>query len=478
MARRRLSLVILSHLTPLAASFSDVCVTKWGTQTSRPLLRQYPHVWGSSFSSGRPSSVRLFSLSTTENANRDSTDSGSSERGSWESGSNEDFEQSIGQDDNDDGDAASVSASADDDPLLNEYGRWKQAVNQSIKVQEKKEKSLRSEMQKASKIEETLSHAQLLTSYLYLFTRGVTTVTVQDWEQDGKHVELSLDPSYHSAADEADALFQQVRKLKRGSLVVGELLEATSRALESLHEIKVDLDSSYEENGMVNEDLFRLVQDRLTRSARTTNFSAPKDEEVTSSKNARPSASRSANKQGKPKVGTPASNLRKLTSPGGCTVLVGRNRRGNEDLTFQVAKGDDIWMHSRGCPGAHVLIQQRRGSVMVTDECIQFAADLACFYSDFRAERSAEVTAAKPKHLQKPRGAPLGTVKLREEWNVYTGYPDSVPDELKLAREESGQSEEYRSSDKAKHRKQTKQASSQQTAKQKAKARAKRSANK
>jgi hypothetical protein len=474
MARRRLSLVIFSRLTTLAASFSGICVAKWGTQTSRPLVRHNPRVWGSSFSSGRPTG--LLSLSTTEN-DIDSSDSESSERGSWESGSNEDFEQSVGQDD--DGDATLGSASCDDDPLLNEYDRWKQAVNDSIKVQEKKEKSLQSEKQKASKIEETVSRGQLLTSYLYLFTPGVKTVTVQDWEQDGKNVELSLDSSYYSAADEADALFQQVRKLKRGSLVVGELLDATSRALESLQEMKVDLDGAYEENGLLNEDLFRLIQDRLLRTARETKFSAPKDNASSSSKKASSPASRDTNKQGKPKIGTPASNLRKLTSPGGCTVLVGRNRRGNEDLTFQVAKGDDIWMHSRGCPGAHVLIQQRRGSMMATEECIQFAADLACFYSDFRGERSASVTAAKPKHLQKPRGAPLGAVKLREEWNVFTGYPDAVPDELKQAREESGQLEEYRSSDKAKHRKQTKQAASQQETKQKAKARAKRrSANK
>jgi hypothetical protein len=470
MARRRLSLVLLSHLTPLAASFSGISVAKWGTQTSRPLVRQYPHILGSSFSSGKP--ARLLSLSSTENIEIDETDSTSLELGSWESGSNEDSEQqSVGQED--DGDANS------DDPLLNEYHRWKQAVNDSLKVQDKKEKSLRSEMQKASKIEETVSHAQLLTSYLYLFTPGVTTVTVQDWEQDGKDVELSLDPSFYSAADEADALFQQVRKLKRGSLVVGELLDATSQAIKNLQEMKVDLDSAYEENGLVNEDLFRLVQDRLLRSKSTTNFSAPKDDASSSSKKASPSASRGASKhQRKPKVGTPASNLRKLISPGGCDVLVGRNRRGNEDLTFQVAKGDDIWMHSRGCPGAHVLIQQRRGSAVATEECIQFAADLAGFYSDYRAERSCEITAAKPKHLQKPRGAPLGAVKLREEWNVFTGYPDSVPDELKHAREESGQSEEYRSSDKAKHRKQTKQATKQKEIKQKAKARAKRSANK
>jgi predicted ribosome quality control (RQC) complex YloA/Tae2 family protein len=46
----------------------------------------------------------------------------------------------------------------------------------------------------------------------------------------------------------------------------------------------------------------------------------------------------------KPALGTPASNIRKFTSPSGCTVLVGRNRRGNDYLTFSIAKGNDIWM--------------------------------------------------------------------------------------------------------------------------------------
>lgn len=460
MVRGRLPLLLLSHLPPLAASF---CTVKWGTETSRPLVRQYPHGWGASLFSGR--AARLLSLSTTESIDIDSSGFEAPERGSWESGSNEEFEG-----DGEENKSASASA---DDPLLNEYNRWKEAVNGSLKVQEKKEKSLQNELRKAAKIEETVSRAQLLTSYLYLFTRGVATVTVQDWEHDGKEVELSLDPAYDSAAAEADALFQQARKLKRGSKVVGDLMEATSRALDSLQEMKVDLDSACEGNGSVNEDLFRLVQGRLLRTVRSTNFSAPKDDDV-SSKNTGQPASRDA-KQRKPEIGTPASNLRKLTSPGGCTVLVGRNKRGNENLTFKVAKGDDIWMHSRGCPGAHVLIQQRRGNSVATDECIQFAADLACFYSDFRTERSASVTAAEPKHLQKPRGAPLGAVKLREEWKVFTGYPDAVPDELKHAREESGQPEQYRSTDKAKHRKQTKQAATEQDAKRKAKARAKRS---
>lgn len=132
---------------------------------------------------------------------------------------------------------------------------------------------------------------------------------------------------------------------------------------------------------------------------------------------------------------------------------------------------NNYFASARGCPGAHVLIQQRRGSPRVTDECIQFAADLAVFYSDARSERSFDVTSAEPKHLLKPRGAPLGAVKLREEQRTYTGYPDQVDTELVLAREESGQGDEYRFFDKAKHRRRTQDNAKQEQAKKRQQAR-------
>ena len=123
-----------------------------------------------------------------------------------------------------------------------------------------------------------------------------------------------------------------------------------------------------------------------------------------------------------------------------------------------------------GCPGAHVVIQNRRGSPKPTDACLQFGANLAIFYSDLRNEVKAEVTAAEPKHIQKPRGAPLGAVKIREEWKTFVGRPDDVPDVLKEARDQSGQSNyEYRNVDKAKHRRKTKQAALDDQAKRRKK---------
>ena len=104
----------------------------------------------------------------------------------------------------------------------------------------------------------------------------------------------------------------------------------------------------------------------------------------------------------------------------------------------------------------------------MTDACLQFAADLAIFYSDARAETSFDVTTSEPKHLLKPRGAPLGAVKLRQESGTLVGRPDNVPDECKQARDESGQDTEYRFQDKAKHRKRTRTAAKEEQDKRRA----------
>jgi hypothetical protein len=158
--------------------------------------------------------------------------------------------------------------------------------------------------------------------------------------------------------------------------------------------------------------------------------------------------------------------------------LIGRNRRGNEYISLSLAKGTDVWLHARGTPGAHVLIPQRRGSPPVTPECLQLAANVAVFYSDARSERRADVTVASPKHILKPRNAPLGAVQVRQEDKVVLGFPADVPEELRLARDESGQSEEYRARNKNTNRKRTMAAANAAGSSSASKARSKRKRSK
>lgn len=371
---------------------------------------------------------------------------------SWEQEDSEDHDD-VDEETGDDG----------DELLVQEYDLWTNAVIKTIKTLQKKQASLQAEWEKAQSVEQTVARAQLLVSNLYMFpTPSVREATIQDWENEGKEILLKLDPQYESASVEADALFEKARKLKRGSTVIQELLEETERALETLTDAQLDLASACEHSSAVDEGRFRLIQDRLQRTAKLTKFQLPSE------------SSSQRRKQQQQRPSSPYDNIRKLTSPGGSPVLVGRNRRGNEYLSFQVARGKDIWMHARGKPGAHVLIQWRRGGPEPTEACWQFAANLAIFYSDSRMERKAEVTAAEAKHLLKPRGAPMGALKLREELKVLVGRPEDVPEFLKLARDKSGQSDEYRTTDKAKHRRHTQQVTKQTQAKKRAEQQAKR----
>lgn len=237
-------------------------------------------------------------------------------------------------------------------PLFLEYTQWKEAMEKCVRALNKKQKSLQSELEKAENVEETVRRAELITSNMYLFTPGVRTATVSNWNRDGAEEELTLGKAYSSASEEADALFQQARKLKRGSEIVRPLLAEIDQAKETLDEIEGDFTAALTPDGTVNENVLRLVQDRLQKSSKKTGFREPSfDSSGVSSKNKNGNAGRSTNskqsnnpQKRKPAVGTPASNLRKFTSPGGCVVIVGRNRKGNEYLTFNIAREEDVWM--------------------------------------------------------------------------------------------------------------------------------------
>ena len=85
---------------------------------------------------------------------------------------------------------------------------------------------------------------------------------------------------------------------------------------------------------------------------------------------------------------TPGWSGREFTSPLGVPILVGRNRKENEQLSLKLCREPDVWMHVRGVPGAHVVLQMSKikGKEPPSDECMQMAADLAAFYSEARDE--------------------------------------------------------------------------------------------
>ncbi len=95
---------------------------------------------------------------------------------------------------------------------------------------------------------------------------------------------------------------------------------------------------------------------------------------------------------------------RRYESPEGLTVVVGRNRDENLEVTFKVARGNDMWLHTKGRPGAHVviLIPPKKSASLDT---LLFAARLAVVHSGGKEWGRTEVDYTFRKHVKKIKGS-------------------------------------------------------------------------
>jgi predicted ribosome quality control (RQC) complex YloA/Tae2 family protein len=73
-----------------------------------------------------------------------------------------------------------------------------------------------------------------------------------------------------------------------------------------------------------------------------------------------------------------SKKFREFESPSGYKVIVGKNDKANDELSFNLADPDDLWFHVANIPGPHVLLRYGDG---VTKADISFAARLAVQYS-------------------------------------------------------------------------------------------------
>ncbi|MFQ6672372.1 MAG: NFACT RNA binding domain-containing protein, partial [Candidatus Tectimicrobiota bacterium] len=96
----------------------------------------------------------------------------------------------------------------------------------------------------------------------------------------------------------------------------------------------------------------------------------------------------------------------------GWEVLVGKNARGNDELTTRIARPHDLWFHAQGIPGAHVVLQGE-GRDEPPPEAVGWAAAAAAYFSRGRGEAKVRVDYAAAKNVTKPKGLKPGQVVIR-----------------------------------------------------------------
>lgn len=88
----------------------------------------------------------------------------------------------------------------------------------------------------------------------------------------------------------------------------------------------------------------------------------------------------------------------------GLSILVGRNARENQHLTFRVARPEDLWFHARDVPGSHVILRDNEGRAGASD--LREAGEVAAFFSEARQQPRVDVHATRRKHVRPAGGGP------------------------------------------------------------------------
>lgn len=97
---------------------------------------------------------------------------------------------------------------------------------------------------------------------------------------------------------------------------------------------------------------------------------------------------------------------------GGWELLVGKNNRGNEVLTLEIARPDDTWMHASQASGSHVVLRHHEKGKEPPVEVLRIAAQAAAFFSKSRNSSKVPVTVTRKRYVRKPRKVPVGTVTV------------------------------------------------------------------
>lgn len=259
--------------------------------------------------------------------------------------------------------------------------------------------------QKASIFEERLhqsdqadqyrQQADLLMAHLQDWKPGMKSIALADFDTY-QPVTIPLSPE-KNAIQNAQALYKRHQKLKRARNAVEPLLQEVQEELQYLEQVEasltqVDTYNSLEDLQALQEIREELIQQRYLDSPDQRSREA-----------------------------TDVSKPYRYRTPGGFELLIGRNNRQNDQLTFRTAGDYDLWFHTQEIAGSHVLLRLEPGTV--ADETdLQFAADLAAHYSRGRQSDQVPVVYTKPKYVYKPKGAKPGMTVYKHE-RVLWGHP-------------------------------------------------------
>jgi predicted ribosome quality control (RQC) complex YloA/Tae2 family protein len=248
---------------------------------------------------------------------------------------------------------------------------------------------LRSQLPDQDQIDTWRQNGELLLAYQHQVDRGADTATLPDYE--GTPRQIPLDPTL-TPVENAQAYFRRCSKAQKAAEEVPPRIEALEADHAYLDQLNTDL-SLADSRAAIDAVRTALAEAGWTKRPRrqTTSAGGPQRYQVL-----------------------------------GFQIYVGRNARQNEQVTFKHAQADDLWLHVRGQPGAHVVVKS--GGQDVPESVLDFAAHLAAYHSPARrGESHCLVDITQRRFVRRIAGGRPGMVTYRQEQPRWVQHPDQEP---------------------------------------------------
>ncbi len=245
----------------------------------------------------------------------------------------------------------------------------------------------------------------ILTANLHRVQKGQATVTAEDfYDEEMKTIQIPLSPIL-SPQQNAAKFYKDYARMKNAEKELTRQLALGTQELHYLQSVLEELDRAGTEQEL--EEIRGELRDGGYLRAES---------------------GRTRAKQAKlPPM--------RFDSTDGYPIYVGRNNRQNDELTFRIARRDDLWLHASKVHGSHVIIAC--AGTVPPDNTVTQAAQLAAFYAESAGGQNIPVDITPVKQVRKiPGGKPGMVIYHSYRTVVVNPYPDIVTDALNTEKTE------------------------------------------
>lgn len=233
-------------------------------------------------------------------------------------------------------------------------------IEKAIKIAEKKLSNLKEDLQNAKDNLKYLDYGQTIYLYQAEIQKGDKVL-----ERDG--LSIPLDPRL-DAVHNANRYFKKYAKAKSASQILGELIRKTTDEVEYLHKKLLEAKDGTPRD--IQELKSELLEEGYIKEKQGKKSSIPR---VSKKRTYEPHY---------------------LLLPSGVRIGFGMNGLQNEELTFKIAKKEDLFFHVKDYPGSHVVILDGKQD----PEAVKTACELCLFLSHLE---SGEVQLTERKNVKK-----------------------------------------------------------------------------